>query len=46
MDLQGSVPPNWKNIIKSQIPYLIVELGLELEGEEEGTDFSTMLEFH
>lgn len=44
MDLQGITAPNWKNIIKSQV--LIEELELELEGEDEGRDFSTMLEYH
>lgn len=46
MDLQGSTAPNWKNIIKSQVPSLTEELELELEGEDEGRDFSTMLEYH
>lgn len=46
MDLQGSVAPNGRHCIKSQIPSLIEELGSELEGREERRDFSSMLEFH
>ena len=46
MDLQGSTAPKRKNIIKSQMPSLIEDLELELEEEDEGRDFSIMLEYH